>query len=72
MATAQGASACRTRRWRRRAAERQQLVVAALGAAQPEEAMGQDAALEEGLELVLDESRQLDASAGLGVGDELP
>jgi hypothetical protein len=45
--------------------------VAAL-AAQPEEAMGQDAARQEGIELVLDESRQLGASAGLGVGDESP
>jgi hypothetical protein len=34
---------------------RQQLVVAALAAAQPEEPMRQDAALEEGVELVLDE-----------------
>jgi len=30
----------------------------------------QDAAFEEGVELVLDESRQFGASAGLGVGDE--
>ena len=32
--------------------------------------MGQDAALEEGVELVFDELRQSGASAGLGVGDE--
>lgn len=32
--------------------------------------MREDAALQEGVELVLDESRQLSASAGLGVGDE--
>jgi hypothetical protein len=30
----------------------------------------QDAALEEGVELLLDEPRQLGAGAGLGVGDE--
>jgi ABC-type cobalamin transport system permease subunit len=52
------------------AAEREQLVVAALAAAQPQEAMRQDAALQEGFELVLDEPGQLGASAGLGVGDE--
>jgi hypothetical protein len=52
------------------AAERQQLVVAAFAAAQPEHAVGQDAALEEGVELVLDEARQLGPGAGLGVGDE--
>jgi hypothetical protein len=44
--------------------------VAAFAAAQPLEAVGQDAALEEGAELVLDESRQLGAGTGLGVGDE--
>jgi hypothetical protein len=44
--------------------------VATLAASQPQEAVGQDAALEEGVELVLDEPRQLGASAGLGVGDE--
>lgn len=32
--------------------------------------MRQDAALEEGVELVLDEPRQLGVRAGLGVGDE--
>ena len=32
--------------------------------------MGQDAALQEGVELVFDELRQSGASAGLGVGDE--
>lgn len=32
--------------------------------------MGEDAALEEGVELVLDEPRQFGAGAGLGVGDE--
>jgi hypothetical protein len=52
------------------AAERQQLVVAALAASPPQEAMGQDAAFEASVELVLDEPRQLRAGAGLGVGDE--
>ena len=32
--------------------------------------MGQDAAFEEGVELVLDEARQFGAGAGLGVRDE--
>jgi hypothetical protein len=32
--------------------------------------MRQDAALEEGVELVLDESRQFGSGAGLGVSDE--
>jgi hypothetical protein len=44
--------------------------VAALAAAQPQEAVGQDAAFEKGVELVLDEPRQLGAGAGFGVGDE--
>jgi len=52
------------------AAESQQLVVPALAAAQPQESVRQDAALEEGVELVLDEPRQLTASAGLGMRDE--
>lgn len=38
------------------AAEGQQLIVAALAAAQPEEAMRQDAALEEGVELIIGEA----------------
>jgi hypothetical protein len=37
---------------------------------QPQEAVRQDAALEEGVEPVLDESRQFRSGAGLGVGDE--
>ncbi|MFM1855996.1 MAG: hypothetical protein RLZ83_1305 [Pseudomonadota bacterium] len=53
------------------AAEGQQLVVAAVGAAQPQEAVGQDAALEEGVELVFDEARQRGPGAGLGVGREV-
>jgi len=36
----------------------QQLYVAALTAAQPRETVGQNAAFEEGVELVLDESRR--------------
>jgi hypothetical protein len=47
----------------------QQLVVAALAAAQPQEAVGRDAALQEGLELVLDEPGQFRPGAGLGVSD---
>jgi hypothetical protein len=34
------------------------------------EAVGHDASLEEVVELILDESRQLGAAAGLGVRDE--
>jgi hypothetical protein len=52
------------------AAEGQQLVVTAIAAAQSQEALRQDAALEEGVELVLDEPRQLGPGAGFGVGDE--
>lgn len=52
------------------ATEGQQPVMATLPAAQPQEAMRQDAALEEGVELVLDEPRQLRSGAGLGVRDE--
>jgi hypothetical protein len=52
------------------AAEGQQLVVPALAAAKPQETVRQDAALEKGVELVLDEPRQLAAGAGFGVGDE--
>jgi hypothetical protein len=44
--------------------------VAALAAPKPQEAVGQDAAFQEGVELVLDEPGQLGAGAGLGVGDE--
>ena len=51
-------------------AEGQQLVVPAFAAAQPQEAVGQDAALQEGVELVFDEPRQLSPGAGLGVGNE--
>ncbi|MCU0921673.1 MAG: hypothetical protein MUF16_15290 [Burkholderiaceae bacterium] len=44
--------------------------MAALAAAQPQEAVGEDAALEEGVELVFDEARQFGAGAGLGVRNE--
>jgi hypothetical protein len=52
------------------AAEGQQLVVAALAAARAVEPMRQDAALEVGLELVLDEAWQIRSGAGRGVRDE--
>ena len=44
--------------------------MAAFAAAQPQETVGEDAALQEGVELVLDEPGQFGAGAGLGVGDE--
>lgn len=44
--------------------------MAALAAAQPQKAVRQDAALEEGVELILDESRQLSSGVGFDVGDE--
>jgi hypothetical protein len=44
--------------------------VPALAAAKPQEAVRQDAALQEVVELVLDEARQLGTRAGLGVCDE--
>src|SRR3954452_2501081 len=52
------------------AAEGQQLVLAALAAAQPQEAVPQDPAFEEGIEVLLDEARQRRAGAGFGMGDE--
>ncbi len=52
------------------AAEGDQLVVATVGAAQPQETVRQDAALEEGVELVLDELRQAGAKVPLGLGKE--
>lgn len=51
-------------------AEGQRLVAAALAAAQPEEPLRQDAALLQGIEVVLDEPRNRGTRAGLGVGDE--
>ena len=50
------------------AVERDELVVAAVTALQSQEAMGQVAAFEEGVKLVLDELRQ--AGAGLCLRDE--
>lgn len=52
------------------AAEGQQLVDAALVAAQPQQAVSQDAALQEGVELAPDEPGQFATSAGFGAGDE--
>jgi hypothetical protein len=44
--------------------------VAARAAAQPQEPVRQDAAFQEGVELVPDEPRQFTAGAGLSMGDE--
>ncbi len=52
------------------ATEGQQLVVPAIPAAQPQEAVGQDAAFEEGVELVFDELRQVGAGSVFGLGEE--
>ena len=52
------------------AAECHQLVVAAVAAAQAQEAVRQDAALEECIELVFDEGRQARTCGGLHVGEE--
>ncbi len=52
------------------AAEGDQLVVAAVAAAQAQEAVGEDAALQEGVELVPHELRQVGASLGLSLLDE--
>ena len=52
------------------AAKRDELVVAAVPAAQPQEAVGQDAALEEGVELVLHELRQVGSGSGFCLGEE--
>ena len=45
--------------------------MAAVAAAQPQEAMGHDPVLEEGVELVLDEARQFNPGDGLCAGDEV-
>ena len=63
----------RTARWAKAAplaTEGDQLVVAAVTAAQSQEAVGQDAALEERVELVLDELRQIGACSVFGLRDE--
>ena len=52
------------------AAESQQLVVAATLAAQAQKAVGQDAASEEGVELFLDELRQVGAGSVFGLDEE--
>ena len=52
------------------AAEGDEFVVAAVAAAQAQEAVRQDAALEEGVEFVLDELRQAGAGGLLGLGEE--
>jgi hypothetical protein len=52
------------------AAERDQLVVAAATTAQAQEAVGQDAAFEEDVELVLDELRQVGTGSVFGLGEE--
>jgi hypothetical protein len=44
--------------------------VAAIVAAQPQEAVGQDAALQEGVELILDELRQVGAGCSLSLLEE--
>jgi hypothetical protein len=64
------ASAARRAKSAALAAEGDELVVAALAAAQPQEAVGQDAAFEEGVELVLDELRLLSAGSVFGLGEE--
>jgi hypothetical protein len=52
------------------AAESDQLVVAAVTTTQAQEAVGQDAAFEEGVELVLHELRQIGAGGGFGLSEE--
>ena len=46
------------------------LVVPTIAAAQPQEAIGKDAAFEEGVELVFDELRQVGSGGRLRLGDE--
>jgi hypothetical protein len=52
------------------AREDDQLVLGAVAATQAQEAVRQDAAFEEGVELVLDELRQVGAGLGLGLREE--
>lgn len=47
-----------------------QLVVTAVGAAQPKKTVRRNAALQEGIELVLDEGRQARTRGGLALGEE--
>ena len=51
------------------AAEGDQLVMAPVTTAQAQEAVGQNAALEEGVELVFDELRQIGPGGSLGLGE---
>ena len=62
-----------TARWAKAAplaTERDQFVVAAVATVQAQEAVGQDAAFEEGVELVFDELRQVGPGGHLCLGDE--
>ena len=52
------------------AAERDQLVVAAVATTQAQEAVGQDAAFEERVELILPKLRQIGADGGLSLREE--
>ena len=52
------------------ATEADQLVVPTVAAAQAQEAVGQDAAIEKGVKLVLDELRQVGAGSVFGLGEE--
>jgi len=52
------------------ATEGAQHVEPTVGAAQAQEAMGQDAAFEEGVEPILDELRQVGAGSVFGLGEE--
>ena len=54
------------------AGEGDQLVVSAVAAAQPQETVGQDAALQKGVELVLHELRQIGSGGGFDLGEEGP
>ena len=63
----------RAARWAKAAplaGEGDELVIAAVAAAQAQEAVGQDPAFEEGVELVLNELRQASACSVFGLGDE--
>ena len=52
------------------ATEADQLVVPTVAAEQAQEAVGQDAAIEKGVKLVLDELRQVGAGSVFGLGEE--
>jgi len=52
------------------AAENQQLVIPAFAAAQLQEVVRQDAAIEKSIALVLDKSGKRGPGAGFGAGDE--